>query len=255
MTDIERAMSVAKRAAEEAGRAALAYWNEGVTVEKKADRSPVTVADREAEAKIIATIRAELPEDAILTEESGVHEGNPRRRWIIDPLDGTRGFTRGGMFWGPLVAFELDGEVVAGAMVMPAMDLVYWAGRGFGAHRNGTKLSVSGVDDLGEATLSLGEMAHLMAEPHGPRIVDLIKTAASTRGYGDLAGCALVLDGKAEVWLEAGVKPWDIAATKVLIEEAGGRFTNFGGTKDLDPGTAIASNGRLHDAVLDRLRT
>ena len=254
MVDLERAMKVAKDAVEAAARAALPHWERGVAVEKKADRTPVTVADRESEAVIMETIRKTFPDHAFLTEESGAHQGDPKQRWIVDPIDGTRGFSRGGKFWGPLVAFEEGGEIAAGALAMPALGTVYWAARGFGCWKNGARCRVSAIDEWDEATLSLGELRPLLSEPHVEAVLDLIRTAASARDYGDLAACALVLDGQAEAWIEAGVKPWDIAPTKILLEEAGGRFTNFAGDLSLEPGTAIGSNGRLHAHVLNRLR-
>lgn len=255
MVDLERAMNVAKDAAEAGSAAALPHWEKGVVVERKADRSPVTVADKESEAAIVAVIRRAFPDHALLTEESGVLEGDPSTRWIVDPLDGTRGFTRGGKFWGPLVALEVNGEILAGAMAMPVLGTTYWAARGLGCFKDGERCRVSRVGALDEATLSLGEMGPLMAPPHGGAVIELIREAASARGYGDLAGCALLLDGQAEVWLEAGVKPWDIAPHKILLEEAGGRFTNFEGGDTLEPGTAIGSNGALHETVLARIRT
>jgi histidinol-phosphatase len=253
MVDLERAMNVAKEAVEAAAEAALPHWEKGVAVERKPDRTPVTAADREAEAVIMETIKRTFPDHAFLTEESGAHQGDPKQRWIVDPIDGTRGFTRGGRFWGPLVAFESEGEIVAGAMAMPALAHVYWAAKGFGCWKNGSRCRVSAIDDWTEATLSLGELRPLFSEPHAGAVLELIRSAASARDYGDLAGCALVLDGQAEAWIEAGVKPWDIAPTKILLEEAGGRFTNFAGGSSLTPGTAIGSNARLHAHVLNLL--
>ncbi len=255
MIDLELAMNVAKSAAEAAARTARPHWEKGVNVETKADRSPVTIADRESEEVIIRTIKSTFPDHSLLTEESGAHPGDPGRRWIVDPLDGTRGFTRGGKFWGPLVAFELDGEVVAGAMAMPALNLVYWAAQGRGCFRNGTPCRVSSIEDWSASTLSLGELRPLLSAPHTEGVLELIRTAASARDYGDLAGCALVLDGQAEAWIEAGVKPWDLGPAKILIEEAGGRFTSFDGDQSLEPGTAIGSNGRVHGRVLSVLGT
>jgi histidinol-phosphatase len=253
MIDLERAMDVAKSAVEAAAEVALPHWEKGVTVEKKADRTPVTIADKESEVVIMETIKRTFPDHAFLTEESGAHSGDRDKRWIVDPIDGTRGFSRGGKFWGPLVAFELAGEVVAGAMAMPALGAVYWAARGHGCWRNGSRCRVSTIEDWSEATLSMGELRALFSEPHLGGVLELIRTAASARDYGDLAACALVLDGQAEAWIEAGVKPWDIAPTKILLEEAGGRFTNFAGDQSLDPGTAIGTNGRVHERVLSAL--
>lgn len=251
-------METARRAAEAASAAALRHFRTGVRVEVKPDRTPVTAADREAEAAALAAIRAAFPSHAVLGEESGVHAGDAAARWIVDPIDGTRGFTRGGSFWGPLVALEHLGTVVAGAMALPVLGETYWAARGLGCWlRSGTagpvRLRVSGVADWSEATLSLGEMRFVLAPPAGDRIVALARTAASARCYGDLAGAAMVLTGRAEAWIEAGVQVWDLAPLQVLVEEAGGRFTDFEGRPTIAGGRCVASNGRVHRHLLDAL--
>lgn len=255
--DLALAMQTARRAAEAGGAAAMRHFRTGVRVELKPDRSPVTAADREAEAAIMALLRATFPGHAILGEETGAHAGEGAR-WIVDPVDGTRGFTRGGSFWGPLVALEVDGEVVAGAMGMPALGETYWAARGLGAWRQvgsgaPERLRVSGIAAWDEATLSLGELRFLLAPALRPRVNELTVTAAQARGYGDLAGCAMVLTGRAEVFLEAGVQVWDIAPLKILVEEAGGRFTDLAGRPTHTSGACVASNGLAHDHVLRAL--
>jgi histidinol-phosphatase len=257
--DLDRVMTVARHAAEAASAAALHHFRTGVRVEVKPDRTPVTAADREAEAAAIAVIRATFPGHAVLGEESGAHGSDATFRWIVDPIDGTRGFTRGGSFWGPLVALEHGGTVGAGAMALPALGESYWAARGMGCWlRAGAaepaRLRVSGIADWAEATLSLGEMRFLLAPPMGDRVAGLARTAASTRCYGDLAGAAMVLTGRAEAWIEAGVQVWDLAPLQVLVEEAGGRFTDFEGRATVAGGRCVASNGRVHERVLDGLR-
>jgi histidinol-phosphatase len=219
------------------------------------DRSPVTQADKDSEAAILRVIREVFPEHSILAEESGELSGDPKYRWIVDPLDGTRGFTRGGSFWGPLIGFEVDGEVVAGALGMPVLGEIYWAAKGRGCFKNGERVRVSKIADLADATLSIGEMQHLFQPQHVEGMLSLIRSAASTRGYGDPAGPAMVLSGRADVWIEAGVKTWDLAPMKVLLEEAGGRFTAFDGSTSIETGNAIGSNGLLHDRVLEALRS
>jgi histidinol-phosphatase len=190
----------------------------------------------------------------VLAEESGARQGSVEGvRWIVDPIDGTRGFTRGGTFWGALVALEVDGEVVVGAMGLPALGDTYWAARGMGAYKNGGRRRVSDVDRLEDATLSLGEMGPLLSPPHGSAVTNLVRSAASARCYGDLKGVALVLDGMADAWLEHGVKPWDLAPTKILLEEAGGRFTTFDGGSSIEPGNAVGSNAKLHADILEKL--
>jgi histidinol-phosphatase len=206
----------------------------------------VTAADRAAEDEIIGVIRAAFPDHAILGEEGGAR-GAGSVRWIVDPIDGTRGFARGGMMWGPMVALEVAGELVVGAIALPALGTTYWAARGQGAWRDGTRLAVSAISALADATLSIGELRRLASHPG---IQSLIDRAASTRCYGDLAGCAMVLDGRAEVWIEGGVKTWDLAAPAILIAEAGGRFTDWSGAPSFESGCAVASNGLVHDEVL-----
>jgi histidinol-phosphatase len=256
--DLELAVETARRAAEAGGAAALRHFRTGVRVELKPDRTPVTAADREAEAAIVAVIRARFPGHAILGEESGAHAGSGAR-WIVDPVDGTRGFTRGGSFWGPLVAFEVDGEVLAGAMAMPALGERYWAARGRGAWRQvgsgaPERLRVSGISAWDEATLSLGELKFLLSPERRDQVDRLTVTAAQARCYGDLAGCAMVLTGRAETFLEAGVQVWDIAPLKILVEEAGGRFTDLEGNATHTRGACVASNGLVHEHVLAGLR-
>jgi histidinol-phosphatase len=246
-------LETARRAVEEASKASLVHFRRDVEVEWKADRSPVTAADKASEAAILAAIRERFPDHEILTEESGSLGSHDAYRWIIDPLDGTRGFSRGGRFWGPMVAFEQHGEVVAGAIGLPASVETYWAARGLGAFLNGERLRVSEVSDWSEATLSVGELRRLLAPPWRDGVTALATSAASTRCYGDLAGCAMVLTGRAEAWIEAGVRTWDLAPLKILVEEAGGRYTDLDGGSSVESGHALVTNGKLHDHALRAL--
>jgi len=257
--ELALAMATARRAAEAGAATALAHFRAGVRVEVKPDRTPVTQADRDAEAAILATVRAAFPGHGFLGEETGARDGSDRTRWIVDPLDGTKGFTRGRGFWGPLVALEHEGRVVAGAMALPALGEVYWAARGLGCWMSAAgaapaRLSVSRVSAWADATLSLGEPAVLFAPPLLERVGRLATSCSTARCYGDLAGCALVLRGQAEAWIEAGVKIWDVAPLQVLVEEAGGRFTDFAGNATHAAGECLASNGLVHELVLGALR-
>ncbi len=246
-------METARAAVEVAAKAALVHWRTPLLVERKADATPVTAADHDAEAAILTVLRAAYPEHGILSEESGAFPSGASSRWIVDPIDGTRGFARGGTFWGPIVALERDGAIVAGAMALPALGATYWAGRGCGAYCNGRRIVLSQVTEWSEATLSVGEMRVLLASRWRQGIVDLVASASSTRSYGDVAGCAQHLDGRAEAWLEAGVKPWDIAALKVLVVEAGGRCSVFDGNDTHTSGSLAATNGLVHARVLAAL--
>jgi histidinol-phosphatase len=247
-------MQAARQAVDAAAAASVRFFRTDVRVELKIDRSPVTQADKDAEVAILEVLRRATPDAAFLTEESGALPGRTGLRWIVDPLDGTRGFTRGGAFWGPLVALEHEGELVAGAMGLPALGTTYWGALGLGAYRNGQPLELSRIREWSEATLSLGEMPKIFASTAGNGARTLMGTAAQTRCYGDLAACAMLLDGRAEAWIEAGVQLWDLAALKVLVESAGGRFTDFTGTPTAATGNALATNGLVHDHVLAAIR-
>lgn len=253
--DIKTAMETARLAAEAAKDVSLKFWRSGVEVERKPDRSPVTQADRAAEEAILDVIRPRHPDHAILAEESGMSAGTEPYRWIIDPIDGTRGFTRGGRFWGALIALEGEEGILAGAMCLPAMGDVFWAGRGLGCYHNGARVQLGArTERWEEATLSLGELSYLWAPPWHDAVQELVFTAESARNYGDLEGFALVLRGVADAWLEAGVQSWDIGPVPVLIREAGGVFSNFRGDDNLAHGTAIAATPALHAYLLDALK-
>jgi histidinol-phosphatase len=247
-------METAQRAVRAAAAASLRHFRRSIEVELKADHTPVTLADRESEAAILGVIRESFPDHAVLSEESGAIAGAHGLRWIVDPLDGTRGFTRGGCFWGPLVAFELEGQVLSGAMALPALGLTYWAGRGLGSYRDGQRLQLAATARWEEATLSVGELRSLTAVPRAAWTLELIRTAASVRCPGDLAGCAMLLDGRADAWIEAGVRPWDIAPLQVLVEEAGGLFTDFSGRRTIDGGAARAATVSLHGRLREQIR-
>lgn len=256
--DLSLAMDVARRAAEAGAAASLGHFRAGVRVEVKPDRTPVTQADRDSEAAVLAVVRAAFPGHGFLGEESGEQVAAGGTRWIVDPLDGTRGFTRSGSFWGPLVALEHQGRVVAGAMALPVLGEVYWAARGLGCWMAAggaapVRLRVSGIAAWADATLSFGEPRLLLAPPLLGRLGELATSCASARCYGDLAGCALVLRGQAEAWVEAGVKIWDIAPLQILVEEAGGRFTDLAGSPTHTSGSCVASNGLVHEYVLAAL--
>ncbi len=252
--DLNRALDVARRAVAAAGEAAMRHFQQGVEVETKGDGSPVTRADREAEAAILRLIRDAFPEHSILTEESGAHDGRPEFRWIIDPLDGTQRFTRGYETWGPLIALEHRSQVVVGAMGLPVRGEAVWAARGLGCFIDGERGHVSSLADWAKATISLGAMGRILASGAGDGAAELVRTAVYGVGGADLAGIVPVLRGQAEAWIEYGVKVWDIAPMKVMVEEAGGRFTDFSGEATIESGCAIATNGRLHSHVLNALR-
>ncbi len=253
MAPLDRELEAALEAARRAGSLALRYFGGGVAVTLKPDQTPVTQADREAEQAIVERLAAAFPDTGFLGEEFGAR-GPQDRRWIVDPVDGTRNFVRGIPYWATLIALEEGGEVVLGVVHAPATGDLFWARRGGGAFANGTPLRVSGVERLEEATLVHASLGYLRARPgYWEGFLRLVDRTERQRGFGDYFGYTFVLRGQAELMVEADVKPWDLAPFKVLVEEAGGRFTDFEGRPTIYSGTALASNGRLHDAAVSLL--
>lgn len=246
-------LAAAVEAARAAGEVALKYYRSGFEVSIKADRTPVTQADREAERVIVEILGRAFPGYGVLGEEFGA-QGARDRRFIIDPIDGTKNFIRRIPIWATLIGVEERGEVVAGVIHNPVTGELYTARRGGGAFRNGERIRVSTLDDLGAAHLVHGGLGILRQGPYWDGFVRLVDATGRQRGFGDYMGYGLVAEGKAEIYAEADLKPWDLAACQVLVEEAGGRFTDFDGRPTIYTGTAFATNGRLHDAALALLR-
>jgi histidinol-phosphatase len=251
--DRDRALAAAMEAARAAGEIALGYYRTGFDVTLKADATPVTQADRGAEQAIREVLGRAFPDCGFLGEELGA-VGDQRRRWIIDPIDGTRNFIRRVPVWATLIGLEEDGEVTVGVIHNPVTGELLAARRGGGAWRDGERVRVSSVDDLAEATLLHAGLRLLREAGCWDGFVRLVDATDRQRGFGDYLGYALVAEGKAEIYLETDLKAWDLAACQVIVEEAGGRFTDFAGAPTVHSGTALASNGRLHDAALALLR-
>jgi histidinol-phosphatase len=247
-----RALEAALEAARAGGAVALRHFRGDLRVTLKADHTPVTQADREAEQAIVTRLRAAFPEVGFLGEEFGA-QGGQGRRWIVDPVDGTKNFVRGIPHWATLIALEEEGEITLGVVHAPAAGELYWAQRGRGAWVNGERLRVSAVAGL-EAAMLVHSSLNLLRPLEGGRYWDgfvrLVDRTDRQRGFGDYYGYTVVLRGQGELMLEADVKPWDLAPFKVLFEEAGGRFTDFAGRPTIYSGTALASNGLLHEAAL-----
>lgn len=233
----------------EAGRVTLAHFGKGVPVERKADASPVTVADREAERAMRARIAARFPSDGILGEEDGEERPGAARRWILDPIDGTQSFVHGVPLYGVLLAVEEAGEVVLGVAHFPALGGTIWAAKGQGCHANGRRVEVSRVDRLEEALVLTSDAEQMLREGKGAAWDALREQARLVRTWGDAYGYALVATGRAEVMLDAKFSVWDAAAVKPIVEEAGGVFTDWEGRADHTTGSGVATNAALADAV------
>jgi len=240
-------------AARAGGAVALEHYRRGFSVSLKADRSPVTEADREAERTIVAVLRARCPDHGTLGEELG--ESGPReRRFIIDPIDGTRNFVRRIPTWAALIGLEEDGEVIAGVVYQPAAGVLHTAQRGLGAWRDGERIRVSPIDTLDQALVVHSSVNFLRRSAYWEGFLRLADRTQVQRGFGDFSAYLWIAEGKGEIALSTTVKAWDVAALKVLVEEAGGRLTDLDGRPGIYGSTVLASNGLLHDAALASLR-
>jgi histidinol-phosphatase len=240
-------------AARAAGEIAMKYYRSGFEVTIKADQTPVTQADREAEQAIRAILSRATPGFGFLGEEFG-QEGSTSHRWIIDPIDGTKNFVRHIPIWAVLIALEEDGEVTTGVVHNPVTGELFWARKGEGAWANGERIRVSPCAAMGDAMLLHSSLNLLKRVGYWDGFVRLVDATARQRGFGDYYGYCLVAAGKGELYAEADLKPWDAAPMKILIEEAGGRLTDFEGKPDIYTGSVLASNGLLHDEALRLLR-
>jgi histidinol-phosphatase len=249
----EHALAVAIQAARAAGDVALRYYRGGFDIALKADATPVTQADREAESVIRETIARVFPDHGVLGEEFGA-EGSGDVRWIIDPIDGTMNFVRHIPFWAVLIALEEHGAVTAGVMFNPVTGDLYTARRGGGAFANGQAVRVSDISHVAGSQFLHAGLRLVRATPFWDGFVRLIDGSYRQRGFGDYYGYGLVAEGKAEIYAETDVKPWDLAPAKIFVEEAGGRFTDLAGKDTIYGGHALATNGRVHDEALALLQ-
>ena len=249
----QKALDAAVEAARAAGAIALKYFRGRFEVTLKPDATPVTQADREAERAIVEILGRAFPEHGVLGEEFGGH-GSTEVRWIIDPIDGTKNFVRGIPVWATLIGLEERGEITVGVIHNPVTGELYTARRGGGAFLNGERIRVSAIAELGGATLVHAGLGLFREAGRWESFVRLVDATERQRGFGDYSGYGLVAEGKAELYLEVDLKPWDLAPCKILVEEAGGRFSDLDGRPTIYSGTALATNGRLHDAALALFR-
>ena len=251
-------LDFALEACDVADSIALAHFRRDLDVERKPDRTFVTVADQTIEREIRTRIQARWPGDGLVGEEYGTEIGDAATRWYIDPIDGTHNFIRGVPLFGTLLAVEHEGELQVGVISAPAMRERWYAYRGGGAWNRGLdgerQLHVSRVNRLEDAQIVYGSRRDTMASGLMPGFDALITAAWRERGFGDFWAYALVAEGAAEAMLETGIHSWDIAAPMVLIEEAGGRVTDVNGDRRVDAPSFVGSNGHLHEVVLRRVR-
>ena len=255
MTHATSLLHAALEAAQLGGRIALAKWRAGILTEWKADGSPVTAADRAAETAIREWVARRFPDDGVLGEEMGATPGTSGRRWVIDPIDGTKVFVAGVPLWGSLVAVMEGDRVLAGAAAYPAVDEWLAAAPGEGCWHNGSRASVSRVDALAQATVLTTDLAGFRAERRRAGWDALARRARVSRTWGDCYGYLLVATGRAEAMLDPAMNLWDSACLQPIIVEAGGVFTSWEGAETASGGSAVATNALLAAEVRTVLGT
>jgi len=230
-----------------------------LTVEAKPDLTPVTDADRDVELRIREELARECPNDLVVGEEFGSGEAEAgvgeHRRWIVDPIDGTKNYMRGVPVWATLIGLEAGGDMVVGIASAPALGRRWWAARGLGAWTRTVahgvrRCEVSAVTALGDAFVSYSSRAGW-----GPGFDELLGRVWRTRAYGDFLSHMLVAEGAVDISCEPEVSLWDLAALQPIVEEAGGRFSDLSGQADPGLGSVVCSNGLLHENVLRLLNS
>ena len=227
-------------------------------VDTKPDLTPVTDADRAVEEQLRITLSRARTRDAVLGEELGT-TGQGQRRWVLDPIDGTKNFVRGVPVWATLIALFDGDEPVVGMVSAPALNRRWWAAKGVGAWtgrrlESATRCRVSGVTDLADASLSYSSLSGWEERGLLEGFLDLTRSVWRTRGYGDFWSYALLAEGAVDVACEPEVSLWDLAALDIIVREAGGRFTDVTGAPGPAGGSALATNGALREAALALLR-
>jgi histidinol-phosphatase len=239
MTLWSKELEVAVAAAKEAALLALRL-QPNIVAETKEDNSPVTQADRECERLIAGMLSEAFPGDGLLGEEGARSESTNGRKWIVDPIDGTRDFVRGNALWANLIALEADGEVVAGVANLPVLGKLYTAARGGGAHCNGVSIRPSSKKTPEESVLCFNRFDRLEQLPPRDALVDWMARFWSLRGLGGAPDAMMVASGQVEIWIEPSASTWDFAPLKVILEEAGARYFNFDGGSSIYAGNCVA---------------
>lgn len=248
--EIQEILDFAVESAQLAGAFTLGHFNARTPVEMKANNSPVTAADRGAEELLRKRIERAYPRHAILGEEFGEKPGREPARWILDPVDGTFSFISGVPLYSVLVGFEWQREMLVGVIHMPALGETVYAGRGLGCRWNGRPAHVSDVSDLSQARMLSSGTKALYEHGRGPAFERLRGAVYADRAWCDAYAYALIATGRAEIALDPIMSVWDTAAVLPVVTEAGGTLTDWNGNTTHTAGEAIATNGRLFDAVI-----
>jgi histidinol-phosphatase len=227
-------------------------------VDTKPDLTPVTDADQSTESLLREALARRRPDDIVLGEEFGGTAVFAGRQWVLDPIDGTKNFVRGVPVWATLIALLIDGVPVVGVVSAPALARRWWAGDSEGAYTSfagkSRPITVSGVGDIASASLTHSDLTTGW-DGLRPRFLELTDAVWRVRGYGDFWSYCLVAEGATDIAVEPEVKLWDLAPLDILVREAGGKFTSLAGEQGPHGGSAVATNGLLHDAVLAAVGT
>ncbi len=247
----DRELQTARRAAAASGELAQRLRATGISSESKDDLSPVTNADRECERLIHNILISEFPSDGILGEEGAARESRSGRRWIVDPIDGTRDFIRGNRHWAVLIGLEEGDDVIAGVCNLPMYGEMYSAARGAGADCNGRRLAASSITSIQEAVLCVNGLNSLRRTPFAEALLPWLGNFWAVRSLGGAPDAMMVASGQADVWIEIKAAPWDLAPLKVIAEEAGIRFLNFNGASSIHGGNCILCVPALEDEIFE----
>lgn len=249
------ALAAAREAAAAAAEVIKHYWHRGVEVEIKADATPVTVADREAERAIRKVLQAALPQASIYGEEYGLEGERGHLLWLVDPLDGTKSFVRRTPFFSTQIALLEGDELVLGVSSAPVYGETMWASAGSGAWLDGDRVQVADTTSISHTSLSIGNVRTLTADARWGALGELIRDSNRIRGYGDFCHYHLLARGSLDLVIESDVNILDIAALAVIVREAGGIFTDLvGASLTLDTRSVLAGVPAIHAEALQRLR-
>ncbi len=258
--ELQARLRLAVDLAQRGGELTLPWFHAGGYAQReKGDGSPVTEADLACERLVREGIATAFAHDGIIGEEFGEHAGTTGYTWVIDPIDGTASFVRGVPLYGTLVAVMREGRSVAGAICLPALGEMVWAGRGLGAWRaarggEATPARVSTVATLDDSVVCLSAADYFKKAGTLSALTAMSAGLRSTRGWGDCYGHFLVATGRVEASVDPIVNLWDVAPAQVIIEEAGGRYTDWDGRGDVRSAHCIVSNGAVHEALLAMVR-
>ncbi len=230
----------ARSAARKAGEACQRILHGGFTAETKPDDSPVTIADKESERLIVSILSEAFPDDGFLGEEGANRESKSGRRWIVDPIDGTRDFVRNNRLWAILIGLEENGEPVVGVCYLPMLGEMYYAAKGEGAFLDGQPIHASAISSVQQAVVCVNKLNGVTHPPFGARLLDWLAGFWCVRVFGGIYDAMLVASGRMEIWIEPSVAPWDLCAPVCILREAGARFFALNGKPGIYEGNGAA---------------